>query len=51
MSRRRKRKRKQKDCGNGSHHEVSPMGHATRTLSQEEKKRKEDKRKKTKRMG
>jgi len=39
-----KRKNKQgiKGCGNGAHHEVSPMGHATRTKTRAEKRQKAD---------
>lgn len=38
MAGKKKRKNKRsKGCGIGPHHEVSPMGHATRTPSKAEK--------------
>ena len=38
------RKRGQAGNGNGAHHEVSPMGHATRTPTRKGKARKADRR-------
>ena len=39
---RTKRKRGNKGNGNGAHHEVSPMGHATRTKTRAEKRQRTD---------
>lgn len=49
-SKRRRRRKKKGIPGNGlgPHHEVSPMGHATRTPSKKEKQRKRDRRQKQK---
>jgi len=41
-----KAKKGNRGNGNGAHHEVSPMGHATRTKSREGKRRQADKRRK-----
>lgn len=50
MSKRRKRKRKRKPgipgVGLGAHHEVSPMGHATRTKSRRDKQIQRDRKQK-----
>ena len=37
------RTKRNKGMGNGAHHEVSPMGHATRTKTQREKRQRVDK--------
>jgi len=41
-----KKQKKQKGVGLGPHHEVSPMGHATRTKTRKGKIRAEDRRRK-----
>jgi len=48
MARTQKNGRKRGNPGNGigPHHEVSPMGHATRTPTKEERRRKADRRRK-----
>ena len=43
-----KKKKGNKGNGNGCHHEVSPMGHATRTKSREEKRQQAERRQRQK---
>jgi hypothetical protein len=51
VAKRRKKRRKAPNCGNGPHHEVSPMGHATKTKTKKGRRRKADEKRKQKGWG
>ena len=48
MAKRRRKRGGQKGCGIGPHHEVSPMGRATRTPNKRERQRRQDRKQKQK---
>ena len=48
MKKKKNRRKRSKGCGIGPHHEVSPMGHGTKTKNKKDRLKKQDKLRKQK---